>query len=152
LIGMTSSQQISDQKGTPIMGATGIAVRKWWGNWGLDGGLRQQVMKFTSNDGQGSFTDVDVRAMHRWTIDWTWFSGLRKLQTSLVAGLEYWRSSGSQSFSPGYQIGKFGLNIEFPTATRWDMGGDILYGYGFDGTTKPEIAGHVHYWLNKQWS
>lgn len=71
---------------------------------------------------------------------------------SWLAGIELYRNQGNGPFSKGYDLLKTGLTFEFPLLSRWETGGELIYGYGFDSSTKYEISGHIHYFLLEEWT
>ena len=123
----------------------------WWGSNGVEGSLKTKVASLDNNSNTPSPLQIEARYHHRWFLPFNPFSSSGNTQFSLVAGYEFYRNP-TVGYSPQYDLVKTGFTIDFPVFKNWDTGGEVLYGYGLDQSTKYEISGRFNYYLQRNWS
>lgn len=150
--GMMSSEQ--SYQGTPVPYAATMALRgkHWVGKYGAEGSFKSKVFNYNAEGSRVSPWGFEARMLRRWRTSWKWFSFLRELQITAIAGGELYRNRGNGVFSNGYELMKVGGGLEFPVWQSWATGGEVLYGYGMDASSKLEISGFVNYFIRKQWA
>lgn len=149
---MMSSKQKRDDE-SPFLASLAIRGWKWWGSNGAEGYLKTKAAAINQAGSGVSPIDFEIRAHRRARFRWDWFDFIRELQVTAFVGLETYQSSTSGGkFSPGYQLGKIGSLISFPFGRRWSSGGEVIYGYGVDGSNKLELSGNAFYYFEKNWS
>jgi hypothetical protein len=149
---MFSSEQV-DQTDQPIAMLLGIRVQKWFESIGLEASLKAKAMNVNEAASDVSPLQAEGRFHYRLPMKWNLFSKLNESQISAILGFEAYRNnSSSRLFSQQYDLIKAGFSLSFPLLNRWDTGGEVLYGYGMDRSTKTEIAGYVNYYLRREWS
>ena len=122
----------------------------WWGSNGFEGSVKSKVANLSQTSDSPSPTQLEARYHHRWFLPFNLFSS-GNTQFSLIAGYEFYRNP-TVGYSPQYDLLKTGFSVDFPLFHRWDTGGEILYGYGLDSSTKYEVSGRVNYYIQKNWS
>ena len=147
---LQGTQQALNAEPAPV--ATGLGVRglHWWDHSGVEGILKTQVFGVNGAAQQTSLKDFEGRYHYRFLTPFP-FHYYRELQVSLFGGYEMYRNSG-ELFSKQYDLMTFGTSLEFPVAIHWSMGGEFVYGYGFDSSWKYEVTGHFKYYISKSWS
>ncbi len=68
-----------------------------------------------------------------------------------MGGFEVYQNSGASLVSPRYELAKIGGSVLLPIGHSWDLGGEALYGYGFDQSTQYEINGKLLYYWDRRW-
>ncbi len=150
---MYSREQMNEGKGVPVAFLGGISWLGWNKSNGLEAIFKTKVMDVIPAPGASvQPIDLEGRYLHRWTLPFDPFSSLGKSQIAAIAGYEVYRNPTSGVFSPGYNLFKIGFGLEFPFSHTWDTGGEVLYGYGLDQSTKYEISGHLNYYIVKDWT
>jgi len=149
----TSSQSIASSAGSPPENATiGLQVMHWLHHSGFEGLLETKVAGMTPASSEVSPVQAEARYRYRWTIPWNLFSNIQSTQISLIGGYEYYRNGTTGPFSPGYDMLKTGVGLNFPVAKRWDSGGEILVGRGFDSSSEYQLSGNLNYFMRSDWS
>ncbi|MGZ5279016.1 MAG: hypothetical protein ACXWC9_03690, partial [Pseudobdellovibrionaceae bacterium] len=150
---MYSSEQISQNTEQPFALLMGLHVQHWFGDHGAEGFLKSKVMGVNKASSEAAPLQAELRYNYRWKMNWNFFSKLRESQLSAIVGYEMYRNaSGGSVFASKYDLAKAGLGVAFPLFEKWDTGGEVLYGQGFDASTKFEISGFVNYYLRRDWS
>jgi hypothetical protein len=153
--GLTMSSQEQPSNGAnsqPFEAFVGLRATHWFDSSGIGGVIKGKVVGLNDSSSQTSPLDAEARYLHRWHLPWNFFSKLGGFQFALLAGYEYYRNSAQGLFSPQYDLLKTGFMLSFPVLQRWETGGEILYGYGFDKSVKYEISGNMNYYLQRDWS
>jgi hypothetical protein len=153
--GMTaySQDQLSQGKDAPLALSLGARVLHWNKYGGFEGSIRTKVVGVSSSPG-GDFAPLFAEARYHFGLvaPINPLSKLHRAQVTLITGYEMYRNSVKGPFSPKYDLLKFGTSIAFPVSERWDSGGEFVYGYGLDRSTKYEVSGFVSYYLRRDWS
>ncbi len=150
---MYSSEQVSQNAEQPVALMMGLRMQHWFGDHGAEGIFKTKVMGVNKGSADAAPMQAELRYNYRWKFAWNWFSGLKETQLSAILGYEMYRnSSAGLIYTPKYDLAKLGLGIAFPLFERWDTGGEVLYGSGFDSSTKTEISGFVNYYLRRDFS
>lgn len=147
-----SQEQLSEGKQSPSAVAMGLRLMSWFGRSGFEGSFSTKVADISAPNGSVAPVDLEARYHYRFPLAWSPFSGLGSSQLSTILGFEYYRNSAGGLFSPQYNMIKTGLAVKFPLMSRWDTGGELLYGYGLDASQKYEISGFVDYYLKPDWT
>lgn len=142
------SQQASSE--LPLTTGLGVRLIHWLNKLGLEGILKSGVLGLNQAAKETSFQDLEARLHYRFFTGFPW-SLAKELQVSLFAGAEIYKNSGL-ALSNGYDLFKFGTALEFPWGQSWLGGGEFTGGYGFDGSRKYEVSGHVGYFIDSKWS
>lgn len=146
------SMHAQDKDTSPKMIALTGRVLNWWDTNGLEGSIKSKVASASSETSQvPTPLQLEARYHRRWNLPFNLLSASGGTQISFIAGYEYYRNS-TPGYSPGYDLLKTGFSVDFPVLRKWDTGGEILYGYGLDQSTKYEIAGHIDYYPQINWS
>lgn len=147
---MQSSAQL--ERGQPIIFATGLALRaiEWWKSLGVEGFFKSKVFGLSSSQADVSLHQAEVRVHKRWFTDFP-FSLTRELQIGAFAGIENYANS-NPLFTTQYNLFKIGNLIEFPWHSKWEAGGEFVYGLAKDGSNKFEVSGHMNYFWNRKLS
>ena len=149
---MYSSEQIGRQE-QPVALLMGLRVQQWFGSHGAEGSLKTKTIGLNSASDQASPLQAEMRYHYRWMMGWNLLSKLKESQISAILGYELYRNpSGGSSFASQYDLLKAGFSLSFPFLHRWDTGGEVLGGTGFDQSKKYEIAGYLNYYLRRDWS
>jgi len=147
-----SSEEVMN--GNEVQSALAVTVRSltWYGDHGAEGALKKALI--TPNTGGGTVDPLQIEAhyRHRWMTAFNPFSKLKESEISAILGYEMYKNSGTALMAPHYELMKVGFGLEFPLANRMDTGGEVLWGQGFDSSTKYEISGHFHYYLRRDLS
>lgn len=150
---MFSKDQIESEKPKPTALLFGIRIMQWWQANGLEGLFRTKVADVASADGATvKPMQIEGRYKYRWRFAYNPFSRAKGAEIAAIAGYEYYRNSGTGLFSPGYKLLKTGFSLDFPLGLNWGIGGEALYGQGFDSSHKYEVSGHLNYFMEKNWS
>jgi len=148
-----SSLQVVRNQPAPISAGVGVNFLNWWNQWGAEGEVKTGLANPLSSDASSAgsnFEDLEVRAHYRINTGFP-FGWARELQSSVFAGVEIYKNSANY-FSDGYNLAKVGLSFHFPVWRHWSSGGEFVYGTNADGSTKQEISGFLHYYLQKNFS
>lgn len=148
---LQSTEQAYSNRESPIATGVGIRAQHWWNRSGVEASFKTGVFGVNSSGSGLSQKQTELRYHYRFFTGFPWRLA-RELQISVFGGYELYRSSGGGSFSPQYDLVKFGTSLEFPLWNRWTTGGEILYGQGSDESKKQEISGHLNYYLTRDWS
>lgn len=141
-----------EQNASPRVFALTGRVLNWWDANGFEGLVKSKVANASgSGDDIPSPFQIEARYHRRWNLPFNLLSASGGTQFSLIGGYEVYRNS-APGYSPGYDLFKAGFSVDFPVLQRWDTGGEVLYGYGSDKSTKYEIAGHINYYPKMNWS
>jgi len=149
-IGFTSysQEQVLSKNQNPV--GLGIAIRRisWKEVTGFEFSVKAAT---TTNQTKSSLAAFQLEAHYhrRWTSGFNPFSRINDSVWSWQAGGEYYRSQRSGSFSPGYNLLKMGLNLDFPFLTSFNTGGKFGYGLGLEQSMKFEIEGYLQYRLRQ---
>lgn len=147
---MQSSQQFFDGTQAPVAIGIGLRSKHWFDDDGIEVAFKSGLLG--ANTAGSALSPKQLEARYHRRHRGGFPLGLaRELQTSLFAGVELYRSAGG-SFSPQYDLLKFGTALEFPVAQRWSTGGEILLGFGTDRSRKYEISGHLGFFRSREWS
>jgi hypothetical protein len=150
---MYSSEQVSQNATQPVALMMGLRLKHWFGDHGAEGLFKTKVMGVNKGSTEASPMQAELRYNYRWKLAWNWFSGLKETQLSAILGYEMYRNSaGHYVYTPKYDLAKVGFGVAFPLFERWDTGGEVLYGAGFDASTKMEISGFLNYYLRRDFS
>lgn len=149
---MYSSEQVSQNQPQPFALTLGVKWQGWTGNHGLEGNIRSKVMGLNEDANQASPLQVEAKYSYKIPINWNLFSGYQRTNLAGVIGYEMYRNQSSSLFSTKYDLTKIGFSILFPVASRWDAGGEFLYGTSADASTKYEISGYLDYFFSKKFS
>lgn len=150
---MYSKDQIESGRSNPTALLMGIQWMAWSGAHGFEGLFRAKAADIgTPQDATVSPLQIEGRYHYRWFLPFNPFSKFRQSEFSFIGGYEYYHNFGHGLFSPGYQLVKGGFGLAFPLSHRWDTGGELLYGQGFESSYKYEMSGYLHYYWEKQWS
>ena len=150
---MYSSEQVGQGREQPLALLMGLHIQHWFNDHGADAYFKSKVVNVNSTAGQASPLQAELRYQYRWKLHWNTFSNLRESQLSAILGYELYRNQNSGTmFTPNYDLVKLGAAMVFPLFDRWDTGGEVLYGHGFDSSKKYELAGYVNYYLRRDWS
>ncbi|MGE0633000.1 MAG: hypothetical protein AB7O96_11365, partial [Pseudobdellovibrionaceae bacterium] len=133
-----------------VLAFTGRTIN-WWDSHGFEGSLKSKAASLSKGSDSPSPLQLEVRYHYRWLLPYHLFSSSGSTQFSLIAGYELYRNS-TVGYSPQYDLVKTGFSVDLPVFTRWDTGGEVLYGYGLDQSKKYEISGRVNYYLQRNWS
>jgi hypothetical protein len=95
---------------------------------------------------------AEARYHYRFLLPFNFLSKFKQSRMSLFTGYEYYRNWGGSLFAPQYDLMKFGFTLAFPLFYRWDTGGEMVYGHGFDSSKKYEVAGYVNYFWERNLS
>ena len=148
-----SQEQVDQGKQNPSAVSLGLRLMSWYGRSGFEGSFSTKVANIGStSDGTLSPIDLEARYHYRFPLHWNPFSGLATSQMSVIFGYEYYRNPGGGLFAPQYDLLKTGISLKFPLMSRWDTGGEFLYGYGLDASQKYEVSGFVDYYLKTDWT
>ncbi len=151
---MYSQEQVAQGKQNPTALLMGVRYLQWFGKSGVEASFKAKLMSLTSSSGgDSSPTQAELRYHFRWRLPFSLFNRGRDSQVSWLLGYEYYRNpEGQQIFSPSYDLVKTGPTFSFPVANRWDTGGELLYGLGFDSSKKYEVSGFLNYYVESNWS
>ncbi len=149
---MYSSEQVTQQVEQPFALTLGFRWQAWFGDHGAEASLRSKVMGVNTSASQASPLQAEVRYNHRWAMNWNWFSNYKLSYLGFILGYEMYRNQSSNVFTSKYDLFKTGLSLAFPFASRWDTGGDLLYGFSADNSTKYEISGYFNYYFSSDFS
>lgn len=150
---MFSSEQQMQKTAVPTAGMVGLRWRHWWETLGLEWSYRGKVVSLNESAKDLAPSAIEGRIEARTTLGWSWFSFLREMQIAGVVGAESYRNPGHAGlYSSGYDLLKTGLRLDFPVASRWDSGGEVLWGRGSDSSSKFEVSGFMNYYLNRRWT
>ncbi len=150
-----SQEQVDQGQKNPTALTMGLRVMNWFDSNGFEGSFKSKVANLASSTQGGGVSPVQVEARYhyRWSLPFSPFSALGTSQVSLIAGYELYRNSASGTlFSPKYDLLKTGVAMTFPVLSRWDTGGELLYGLGLDQSKKYEISGFLNFYLRHDWS
>lgn len=142
-----SPDQADLGKANPLAVILGLRSRHWFGRSGLEGAVRVKAAdaNYTARD----INPLSLEARYHYKVH-PKFLGIT--QMSVIGGYEMYRNIGQGFFVQKYDLAKIGFSLDFPVKNRWDMGGEVLYGRGEDGSQKFELGGRVNYYLQKNWS
>lgn len=151
---MFSQEQMSQGKKNPTAFMLGLRILHWFGLNGIEGSLKTKFGDNATAADNNNVSPLQIEARYHYKIGLPFnpFSALDTSQMSMIAGYELYRNSAAGPYSPKYDMVKLGLTFAFPVASRWETGGELLYGHGLDQSKKYEIAGFLGYYLNKDWS
>ncbi len=150
---MFSSEQVFSEKDNPSALTAGVRWTGWLRSHGLEASAKTKVADATAVPGASvNPMAFEGRYLYRFDVPFNPLSKLNRSQLALIAGYEIYRNPSSQLFSSGYDLFKLGFSLAFPLWSRWDTGGEVLYGRGLEDSFKYEISGYIHYYLKKQWS
>jgi hypothetical protein len=149
-----SSEQLANNAEQPVAFMLGLHVQHWFDeHHGAEGFLKTKVMGVNKGAGDTSPFQAEARYDYRWKIPWNFLSKLNETQLSAIIGYEMYRNQSAGSvYTPAYDLMKVGFGLAFPLWERWDTGGEVLYGQGFDASTKYEVSGFLNYYLRRDWS
>lgn len=148
-----SQQQVNKNQENPTALTVAVHGIHWWSSLGIEGIFKTKLTTLSSSpDGDVAPTQIEGRVHKRWTIGFSPFSRLGSSQISIFSGLEFYRNSASGPFSPKYDLMKLGTALSFPLNRRFDTGGELVYGMGFDQSQKYEVSGYLGYYLDPQLS
>lgn len=148
-----SLDQLDQGQQYPTPATLGVRTLTWFGSKGVEGSFKSKTIDlFGTAKGASSPLQAEARIHHRWQLPFNPFISLNQSQVSIIAGYEYYRNYGNGLFSPRYELLKTGFSLAFPLLTRFDTGGEVLYGYGFDASQKYEVAGFINYYYKRNWS
>ena len=148
--GAVFTMHAQDQEDRSNVLAFTARTLNWWGPNGFEGSLKSKAASLSEDSNSPSPMQLEARYHHRWFLPFNLFSS-GHTQFSLIAGYEFYRNP-VVGYSPQYDLLKTGFSVDFPLFHRWDTGGEILYGYGLDSSTKYEISGRINYYLQRNWS
>lgn len=148
-----SSQALIDSPGQQPENVTlGLKVIHWLDHSGFQGFFGTKIAGLNSASSATSPLQLEARYLYRWSVPWNLFSNINHSQISLIGGYEFYQNSASGPYSPGYQLFKSGLGLQFPVAKSWDTGGEFLVGQGLDTSYEYEMSGNANYYLRSDWS
>ncbi len=148
---MFSTDQVSNQTSEPVALLLGLRLQHWFGNYGLGGTFRSKTFDISDSETVTPL-QIEARFSRRWLINWG-ILGRKITQTSLIGALEsYSNVSTTDEFAPRYSLAKVGIGLDIPVYKRWDTGGEVFLGLGFDGSKKYEISGYLDYYFNEELS
>jgi hypothetical protein len=147
---LQSSQQYLQGEAAPVVTGLGLHGKTWRGPWGFEGNLKSGAVSVNQTGQQTAMKDVEGRVHYR-ALQKLPFNFMREMQVSVFGGYEMYRNAGAL-YSNQYDLIKFGTSLEFPVMSNWSTGGEILYGFSQDNSSKQEISGNVTYYLSRDWS
>lgn len=149
--GAVFSMHVQEQEANPsVLAFTGRLIN-WWDSNGFEGSIKSKAASLDNNPNVPAPLQLEARYHHRWLLPFNLFSPGGSTQFSLIGGYEFYRNP-TQGYSPQYDLVKTGFAVDFPVMRNWDTGGEILYGYGMDQSTKYEISGRLNYYIQRKWS
>lgn len=125
--------------------ALGLRLRQWFEHGGVEASFRVKA----SNGNR------EAQNINPFAADLRYHYLLKNsggMQSSLFAGYEIYRNSGTGYFAPKYDLIDLGFSMDFPFKNRWDMGGEALIGIADDNSRKYQLSGRINYYLEKNWS
>ncbi len=150
---MFSADQASQGTTSPSIYTLGLRWLQWKEHHGLEGLAKAKVAgSEDAASGSNSPLHVEARYRYRWYGPSNPLHSLIRSELSFIAGYEYYKNSGTQLFSPGYNLAKVGLGVLFPFYRYWDLSGEALVGYGFDSSQKYELTGNLNYYFDRKWA
>lgn len=148
-----SQPQVDQGSQNPTALTGGVRSLHWWGSHGVEGSVKSKVATLAeSPDGGVAPLQIEARYHYRFNLPFSPFSSLGSSQISFFNGFEFYRNPVSGPFSPGYQLWKVGTALTFPFISRWDTGGELAYGQGFDRSQKYEVSGFLSYYFDPRLS
>lgn len=147
---LQSSQQYLQGEAAPVVTGLGLHGKTWRGPWGIEGILKSGAVSINQSGQQTSMKDIEGRVHYR-GLQKLPFNFMREIQFSVFGGYEMYRNAGAL-YSNQYDLIKFGTSLEIPVMSNWSTGGEILYGFSQDKSSKQEISGNVTYYLSRDWS
>lgn len=153
---MYSTGQLDDQNTAPLAALVTLHTQNWFNDFGIEAFIKSKIYNVNSDAKQMTPLSIEARVHERWRLGLIWKDILREIQVSLFLGAQLYRNeSGGRAespFSKQYNLIKGGTLISLPLGRRWDLGTELGYGFGFDGTRKYEFSGFLNYYQQKQWS
>lgn len=150
---MYSAEQINAKKSNPTAMLVGLHWSHWLGRHGIESLISSKVVDIDNKSNSDvSPLQLEARYRYRMPMSFGLFSDLHRSELSIISGYEVYRNSGSGLFSSGYSLFKTGLGLNFPLLSRWDTGGELLYGFGLDQSKKYEISGYFNYYYDLRMS
>lgn len=126
-----------------------VRVNHWIQNWGVDAMARMQVFGLTEAAQRSQAQDIDARLMYRLNFEPLKIRSYFPV-ASLALGFESYRNSGVEFYTPGYDLVKAGVRINFPAWRQWSAGGEVFYGVASDQSNKTEISGNFGYFFSEK--
>lgn len=126
-----------------------VRVNHWIQNWGVDAMARMQVFGLTEAAQRSQAQDIDARLLYRLDFEPLKIRSYFPV-ASLALGFESYRNSGAEFYTPGYDLVKAGLRINFPAWRNWSAGGEVFYGVASDQSNKTEISGNFGYFFTEK--
>lgn len=152
--GLAMYSRAEIERGNELKTAAAATVRDitWFGSHGIEGRVSSAVLSPVEDGSDTAPFSVEARYHRRWFWSGNPLPGPGESMISWSSGVESYRNRGSALMSPGYDLLKTGVGVEFPLWRNMDTGGEVLYGLGSDRSWKFEISGHLHVHLQRNWS
>lgn len=150
---MFSRDQLDHGKPNPVALMLGLRWHRWNAEHGLETSFKTRVANAeTTPEAEAAPYQLEARYHYRWLLPFNPFSQLNRSQFSLLGGYEIYRNPARGYFSPGYDLFKAGFSLAFPLFSRFDTGGEVVYGHGLESSRKYELSGYIHYYIQRKWS